>query len=445
MGFLSRFEGKMEDTVEGAAEMLGGSSLSPVQIAKKAEKQMRREKIVGAGKQYAPTLYTVLVSVEDDARMFNYYPTLAGETETYLMAKASELGYVMDGQPLVRFIADDELKRGKFDVVAEMVASGIITRLRNDEFARYGLAQPDQPVGVQPASASPRMGAHARGSMPQRGQGAHGAPAQSIAAAYAQRSAAAGAAGAASMAGGVQQNNLQPIIPPTDPKDGFRDLQEEFDPQYDQINSMNISEPELGGGIDADPYTYEVAPDQGEDFAGLGGVAPQAYGGEPFTAQPLIKGLQQNQDPYVGADQAADMQAAPLAQNEGMPLSSAGAGAPTMNYAAEPAVDIAGNRIPPEPLHEVYLYDEIRDRAYRLTGYTQSIGRESSNDIIVPDINASRVHATIHREPTGAWIISDSGSLNGLFVNGRKIKSAPLRDADIIRIGTTELEFQLLE
>ena len=40
MGFLSRFEGKMEDTVEGAADRMGAAPLSPVQIAKKAEKQM---------------------------------------------------------------------------------------------------------------------------------------------------------------------------------------------------------------------------------------------------------------------------------------------------------------------------------------------------------------------------------------------------------------------
>ncbi len=45
MGLLSRFEGKMEDTVEGAADRMGAAPLSPVQIAKKAEKQMRREKV----------------------------------------------------------------------------------------------------------------------------------------------------------------------------------------------------------------------------------------------------------------------------------------------------------------------------------------------------------------------------------------------------------------
>ena len=92
MGFLSRFEGKMEDTFEGAADRMANAPISPVQIAKKAEKQMRREKMVGAGKQYAPTLYTVLVNPDDDQRLFGYYPTLAGETETYLAAKAADEG-----------------------------------------------------------------------------------------------------------------------------------------------------------------------------------------------------------------------------------------------------------------------------------------------------------------------------------------------------------------
>ena len=131
MGIFSKFEGKMEDTFEGTADKMFDAPISPVQIAKKAEKQMRREKMVGAGKQYAPTLYTVLVNPDDDRRLFGYYPTLAGETETYLAAKASEQGLMMDGQPLVRFIVDEGLKHGKFDVIAEAVAAPIIAQLRN--------------------------------------------------------------------------------------------------------------------------------------------------------------------------------------------------------------------------------------------------------------------------------------------------------------------------
>ncbi|MBQ3302096.1 MAG: DUF3662 domain-containing protein [Eggerthellaceae bacterium] len=118
---------------------MSNAPISPVQIAKKAEKQMRRETMVGAGKQFAPTLYTVLVNPDDDARLFGYYPTLAGETETYLSAKADAEGLVMDGQPLVRFVVDDMLKHGKFDIIAETVAAPIVEQLRAEEMARYGI------------------------------------------------------------------------------------------------------------------------------------------------------------------------------------------------------------------------------------------------------------------------------------------------------------------
>ena len=166
MGIFSKFEGKMEDTFEGTADKMFDAPISPVQIAKKAEKQMRREKMVGAGKQYAPTLYTVLVNPDDDRRLFGYYPTLAGETETYLAAKASEQGLMMDGQPLVRFIVDEGLKHGKFDVIAEAVAAPIISQLRNEEMQRYGLA--NNGYGAEAAYPAQQFGRSAAAMAPEQ-------------------------------------------------------------------------------------------------------------------------------------------------------------------------------------------------------------------------------------------------------------------------------------
>jgi pSer/pThr/pTyr-binding forkhead associated (FHA) protein len=154
MGLFSRFERRVEDGFEGMNEKLFDAPISPVQITKKAEKQMRREKMVGAGKEYAPTLYTVLVNPDDDHRLFGLYPTLAGETETYLRAKAHEEGLVMDGAPLVRFMVDDELGHGKFDVIAEIVSAPIVAQLRNEELERYGLAP--QPAYNTPAAQRPQ-------------------------------------------------------------------------------------------------------------------------------------------------------------------------------------------------------------------------------------------------------------------------------------------------
>ena len=140
MGFFSKFEGKMEDTFEGAAGKMNNAPISPVQIMKKAEKQMRREKMVSAGREFAPTLYTVLVNADDDQRLFGFYPTLAGETETRLESAASSEGLALDCKPLVRFIVDESLKHGKFDVIAEVVSAPIIAQLRDEEMQRYGMA-----------------------------------------------------------------------------------------------------------------------------------------------------------------------------------------------------------------------------------------------------------------------------------------------------------------
>ena len=158
MGFFSKFEGKMEDTFEGAAGKMNNAPISPVQIMKKAEKQMRREKMVSAGREFAPTLYTVLVNADDDQRLFGFYPTLAGETETRLESAASSEGLALDCKPLVRFIVDEGLRHGKFDVVAEPVAAPLIAQLRAEEMARYG-------IGSAPAANC--YGAPAGGYAPQ--------------------------------------------------------------------------------------------------------------------------------------------------------------------------------------------------------------------------------------------------------------------------------------
>ncbi len=179
MGLFSRFEGKMEDTFEGAADKMSNSPISPVQIVKKAEKQMKREKVVSAGRQYAPTLYTVLVNPDDDQRLFGFYPTLAGEAETRLAAAAASEGLVMEGQPLVRFIVDESLKHGKFDIIAEPVSAPIIAQLRAEEMQRYGMGgamgggapypNAGQPAGY-PAAAAQGFGRPAPAPAPAQPQ-----------------------------------------------------------------------------------------------------------------------------------------------------------------------------------------------------------------------------------------------------------------------------------
>ena len=68
------------------------------------------------------------------------------------------------------------------------------------------------------------------------------------------------------------------------------------------------------------------------------------------------------------------------------------------------------------------------------------IGRAADNDIVVPDVLASRHHATLIPTPGGTEI-ADNRSINGTFVNGDRVESALLTEGDVVTIGNIDLVF----
>ncbi|MDT5260110.1 MAG: transport system ATP-binding/permease protein, partial [Mycobacterium sp.] len=68
------------------------------------------------------------------------------------------------------------------------------------------------------------------------------------------------------------------------------------------------------------------------------------------------------------------------------------------------------------------------------------IGRATDNDIVIPEVLASRHHATLLPTPNGTEI-RDNRSINGTFVNGARVDSAVLHDGDVVTIGNIDLVF----
>jgi len=69
------------------------------------------------------------------------------------------------------------------------------------------------------------------------------------------------------------------------------------------------------------------------------------------------------------------------------------------------------------------------------------IGRGSGNDLVLQDLNVSRVHAEIVRREDGYYVL-DAGGKNGTFLNGRRISEPGLlAPGDRLRLGTTTLVF----
>jgi pSer/pThr/pTyr-binding forkhead associated (FHA) protein len=69
-----------------------------------------------------------------------------------------------------------------------------------------------------------------------------------------------------------------------------------------------------------------------------------------------------------------------------------------------------------------------------------TIGRSEGADILLDDITVSREHARVVRRPDGFYI-EDADSLNGTYVNRRRVESHHLSDGDELQIGKYRLAF----
>ena len=68
------------------------------------------------------------------------------------------------------------------------------------------------------------------------------------------------------------------------------------------------------------------------------------------------------------------------------------------------------------------------------------IGRSPECDVFLDDVTVSRKHAELVRDGE-TFTITDLGSLNGTFVNKKRIESTELEDDDELQIGKYRLTF----
>ena len=71
-----------------------------------------------------------------------------------------------------------------------------------------------------------------------------------------------------------------------------------------------------------------------------------------------------------------------------------------------------------------------------------TVGRGPVGDVSVQGRGISRTHMVVKQSPGKGVIISDAGSKNGLFVNGKRAQGQELREGDIVQLGPeTQLTF----
>lgn len=78
-----------------------------------------------------------------------------------------------------------------------------------------------------------------------------------------------------------------------------------------------------------------------------------------------------------------------------------------------------------------------------LTENEHRIGRQRDNEIQLGDLGVSGHHARIYRGPD-AYVVEDLKSRNGTWLNGMRVYHASLKEGDTLRLGETELKYQVL-
>lgn len=407
-------------------------------MAKRMVREMEDETFVIDGVDTAPALYTMLVSQTDDQLMRPLYVRITDEMSQLVEAQAKKRGYTFVGRPLVRFMVDPALRRGRFSVFAENIDPRTLARLRDEENAFLGITPPQdifadhgfvpEPIPVDDEEPSFVASAVAFGMQ----DADEGSPTADDALPVEQTAdEESGAFGRDELEDvGLDAQSLAGELP------DLEDLEED-EPDVPVMEEAVSS----GATFDAQPDVpaSEEGPQQPAEEPDAPADAAPAHLDVEWTPTTFEENLAApdelpsgEDDPIVsGVD--ADDASSPVEADD------------SHDEPSEPYRPAHIGAVPdfiPVPDPACTLTNVETGETYHVDAERAPIGREIvPGGIVLRDPNVSRRHAELVYH-AGVWIIRDLNSTNGTLVNDVDVPSATLKDGDVLTIGLTNLEFR---
>jgi len=121
LSIIRDFERRLEGLVEGFFAKAFRSGLQPVELGKRALREMEAGHTIGVREVWAPNHYTFVLSPEDLERFKQAEKALASELRQLVRDGAQERGWTLVGPAEVSFESDPNLGRGEFRCVASLV------------------------------------------------------------------------------------------------------------------------------------------------------------------------------------------------------------------------------------------------------------------------------------------------------------------------------------
>ena len=118
-----------------------------------------------------------------------------------------------------------------------------------------------------------------------------------------------------------------------------------------------------------------------------------------------------------------------------------GGGGDAVHSADEPTTEMALEaELIRQPAVLVVTQGAAAGSRFELSEARVTLGRHPDSDIFLDDITVSRNHAEIYRDGLVPHV-KDMGSLNGTYLNSRRVEEAGLKDGDELQIGRFKLVF----
>jgi hypothetical protein len=123
MGFLQRFENRLEQMVSGVFAKAFRSAVQPVEVAAALQREIDNSaQILSRNRRLVPNQFHVELSPQDHERLAPYSSTLAQELTTMLREHAEEQAYVFTGPVTIAFDEREDLSTGRFRVRSAALA-----------------------------------------------------------------------------------------------------------------------------------------------------------------------------------------------------------------------------------------------------------------------------------------------------------------------------------
>jgi hypothetical protein len=98
-------------------------------------------------------------------------------------------------------------------------------------------------------------------------------------------------------------------------------------------------------------------------------------------------------------------------------------------------------QLPPSLRRYLIALEPEREDVYELTRPRTYVGRGAEASLRLTDATVSRLHGILSLEG-GEAFVEDASSTNGVFVNGKRVQRAALKDGDTVSFGTARYQYR---